>query len=297
MKLNLHQKKYLPVFLVFILLSIFYFLTSKITFAAEIFIKSETQEIKAGEHFEVVLSIDTENEDINAVEGVIMFPPESLELKEIKDGGSIINLWVERPKMETNGMIVFSGIIPGGYKNEKGSIMSLIFEAKREGSGSINISNASVLKNDGKGTETKTKISDLEFKILKSEIEISPAESETSIDTNPPESFKPEIARSSDIFDGKWFVVFATQDKGSGIGHYEISEGAGGKFAIAESPHLLKNQKLNRKIAIKSVDKNGNERVEIIYPLNWSPWYENYWIIGIIVLGILIGWIIRVKRN
>lgn len=256
-------------------------------FAAEIIIKSETQEVKIGDQFQVDIFLNAENEDINAVEGKVIFPLEFLELKEIRDGGSVINLWIERPKEQPIGNIVFSGITPGGFKNEKGKILSLMFEAKQEGSVSINISNTSVLKNDGKGTPIKTKISDLKFRISKSENQIEGPKLEIPVDTDSPESFKPEIAQSPDIFDGKYFLVFVTQDKGSGIAGYEIREGILGKFILTESPYLLKNQKLNKKIAVKAIDKEGNERIEIIYPKNWSSWYENYWIVGIIVLGII----------
>lgn len=279
--------------LMFVLAVFVVIFTAFPVFAAEIIIKSETQEVKIGDQFQVDIFLNAENEDINAVEGKVIFLPEFIELKEIRDGGSIINLWIEKPRLESVGDIVFSGITPGGIKSEKGKVISLIFEAKREGDGSINISNTSVLKNDGKGTPIKTKISDLKFRISKSENQIEGPKLEIPVDTDSPESFKPEIAQSPDIFDGKYFLVFVTQDKGSGIARYEVLEGVWGKFITVESPYLLRNQKLDKKIAIKAIDKEGNERVEIIYPQNWSPWYENYLIIGIIVLGIIIGYLIR----
>ena len=52
------------------------------------------------------------------------------------------------------------------------------------------------------------------------------------------------------------------------------------KCAPAESPYLLKNQKLNKNIFIKAVDKNGNERVAVLLPQKPLPWYEkllDYW--------------------
>lgn len=287
------QIQYSKFFFFLFLTSIFYILNSTSVFAAEIFIESGIKEIKVGEQVEVNFFIDTENEDINAVEGKIIFPSEFLELKEIRDGGSVINLWIERPKEQPIGNIVFSGITPGGFKNEKGEIVSLVFEAKQEGSGSINISNTSVLKNDGKGGAIKTKISNLEFRVLKSESQIPDSKFKIPIDTAPPESFKPEIAQSPDIFEGKYFLVFTTQDKGSGISSYQVREGVWGKFISAESPYLLQNQKIDKKISVKAIDKEGNERVEIVYPENWSPWYENYWIMGIIVLGIIAIYFLR----
>ena len=63
------------------------------------------------------------------------------------------------------------------------------------------------------------------------------------------------------IFDGKYFLVFATQDKGSGIDHYEVSEDNGASFIPAVSPYLLKNQSLDTKIIVKAFDKKGNEKI------------------------------------
>ncbi len=88
LKLQLKVKNYLlTVLVVFILLP-------SLSSAAEISLDSKTKEIGVGSQFEVGFFLNTEGEDINAVEGKIIFPKTLLELKEIKDGNSIINFWI-----------------------------------------------------------------------------------------------------------------------------------------------------------------------------------------------------------
>jgi len=110
------------------------------------------------------------------------------------------------------------------------------------------------------------------------------------VDTTPPEEFPLEISQEPSIFEGKYFLSFATTDKTSGIDHYEVREGKG-DWKIAEIPYLLKDQSLKSKISAKAVDKAGNERIaEYLPPRKPFP----YWIIFIIIIClIIIGWIIK----
>ena len=267
------------------------------TFAAEISFDAKTQEVSVGEQFEAGVFLNTENEEINAVEGKIVFPSELLELKEIRDGNSIVNFWIERPKVKSDNQIAFSGIIPGGYTGEKGLIFSAIFQSKNEREGIIEIQEAKTLLNDGKGTQASLSISNLQFLISKQvpspQIPISEIK-----DIEPPEPFGPIIAQDPEIFNGKYFLVFATQDKGAGIDHYEILEKEQkscirglikkDEWQVVESPYLLKDQKLKSYIYIKAVDKTGNERIAVVeakYPLKW---YEVWWIWSIMLLVVIL---------
>ncbi|PIZ57271.1 hypothetical protein COY23_01600 [bacterium (Candidatus Torokbacteria) CG_4_10_14_0_2_um_filter_35_8] len=133
------------------------------TFAAEISFDAKTREVAIGEQFEVNIFLNTEEEYINATEGKVIFPENLLELKEIRDGNSIVNFWIERPKIKSDNQITFSGIIPGGYIGKKGLIFSAIFQSKNEGKGTIEIREAKTLLNDGKGTQASLSISNLQF--------------------------------------------------------------------------------------------------------------------------------------
>ena len=283
-----------------LLFSTFYFLFSFQASAAKLELVSQSSEIGVSSQLQIDLMLYAQSEGINAVEAEITFPEELLKLQEIQDGDSIINFWVERPKIGKAGVISFSGIIPGGfsgilspyYKGTKpGKVFSLIFTAKKEGVGNVEIKDAKVLLNDGLGTPTGVKIYNLQFNITTSDVVNTNDVGRLKIkDIDPPELFTPEIASNSDIFDGKWFLVFATQDKGSGIDHYKICERVKTTCVIAESPYVLQNQNLDRKIYIKAIDKSGNERTMVLPP-KFAPWYQKPLVgiaIGLIVLTVLL---------
>ena len=276
--------------------------------AAQLNLVSPTQEIGIDQQFQVDLILNTEGEEINAVEGKILFPKDLLELKEIRDGNSIINFWIERPSLNSKSYIPYSGIIPGGYIGERGLVFSIIFQSKNEGEGMTEIHDAKTLLNDGKGTPTELSISNFQFLISK----LAPTTQFLPIkDTEPPESFKPMISQDPKMFDGKYFLVFATQDKESGIAGYAIHESTRKKeitrintkeWKEAESPYVLKDQKLRSFIYVKAIDKAGNERIAVVEPNYPIRWYEIWWVCVIIIIGIIIGIVIgytlwRIKRR
>lgn len=257
-------------------------------FAARMFFDAGTKELAIGQEFQVDVLLDTEGEDINAVEGTIIFPADHLLFVEVRDGSSVINLWIEPPALKTREKIVFSGIVPGGYNGDKGLIFSLVFKANKDGSGLIEIRDSRALLNDGNGSQAALRALPFEVTVTGRQGAGDKEQETIAEDREPPESFRPEIAQSPDAFEGKYFLIFAAQDKNSGIDRYEVREGSG-SFIPARSPYLLKNRKLDKKIFVKAVDKAGNERVEVLYPPNFRPWYKNYenWII--IIAGLLIA--------
>ena len=266
-------------------------------FAAEIFYDADTRKVKANTEFEVGVFLNAESENINAIEGILRFPADILESKELNDGNSIVNFWVERPSRRVENEIIFSGITPGGFVGKRGLIFRITFLAKNEGNGKLEMQNIKALLNDGNGTAADISVSPLEIVVTSQALSLPPKKEEK--DSEPSESFVPEIAADSSIFDGKWFLVFATQDKKSGIDRYEIKETRQRIFDIfakwisAESPYALQDQKLRSYIFIKAIDKAGNARIEKILPQNPLGWYENYenWLI--ITLGLVIAYAIK----
>lgn len=281
----------------------FYFLAAIFSFAflvfdfnkawaTSLFFESTNQEFALGEKFLISIFLDTFDESINAIEGKISFPEALLRLEEIRDGNSIVNFWIERPKIKQADAIIFSGIIPGGYKGTKGFLFSAVLEAKESGNGAIEINNVKILRNDGEGTKARVQISNFQFNI--NDINDVGHRYNDNIwhpDIDLPELFVPEITRDLNIFDGKWFLIFATQDKESGMDHYKVCERIETTCVIAESPYVLQNQNLDRKIFVKAIDKNGNERT-VILPPKFAPWYQKPLVYIFIILAILAGVII-----
>jgi hypothetical protein len=266
---------------------------SQIVQAAELKLNSSSEEFGVNKTFQVDFVLNAEGESINALEGQILFPADLLELKEVREANSIISFWIEQPRVGEAGKIIFSGITPGGFKETNGLIFSAIFLTKVEGKGTITINQSQALINDGLGTPAAVSISDLPFSVV-IEPKTTTPEPGKIIDNELPEQFKPEIASSQDIFDGKNFLVFATKDKGSGIAKYEVREYRQKLFSFftpwkeAVSPYLLTDQKLKSYIFVKAIDLSGNERIEEIAPRFALAWYENYLVYVIILISLIV---------
>ena len=260
-----------------------------LSFAANIFFSADNNSFPAGEDFLMEIFMDTEGEGINAVEGKLVYTNDLIEIKEIRDGSSSINFWIERPRIYQPGIVVFSGITPGGVSG-KNLLFGIVFHAQKTGQGSINFDETKVLKNDGEGTPAEVRISNFQFSISAEASALQTPVSEIK-DIESPEDFRPIIGNDPEIFGGKYFLVFVTQDKGIGMDRYEVREGFWGKYVIAESPYLLENQSLNKKIYVKAIDKAQNERVVTLKPDQWK-WYQQYaLLIIILVLAIALGFV------
>jgi hypothetical protein len=248
--------------------------------AAVIEPKIETKEVKKGEFIVVPIYLDTQFEEINAIEVYVDFS-DNLVFRDYLDGKSIITHWIEKPHIVVPSahymasQITFSGIIAGGISGRNLNLVDLIFEAKENGIAKIEIyKNSKVLLNDGLGTKTKLIALSQSFNVL--DIEGKP---KIKIKDNfPPEPFKIYLARNKEIFNGKYYITFEAKDKQSGIAYYEISEKPitfiflskpdikNLSFKKAESPYVLEDQSLRSYVIVKAVDKAGNERIEILYP-------------------------------
>lgn len=252
--------------------------------AVSVFFESQSHSFHKDDEFLVGIFLNTEKQSINAIEGRLTFPDNLLEIKEIRNGDSVINFWVEKPHIIQSGALAFSGITPGGVSAPRTPLFSIIFHVKKAGKGSLAIDSARILQNDGKGTEAKVKTESFSLSITETKSLASSVEKIVDIET--PEDFKPIIGKDPNIFDGKYFIVFATQDKGSGIDHYEVDEGGSNSYTIAESPYVLRDQSLTKKVYIKAVDKNGNQRVVTLEARNrWLyPLYAMFAILLLIVI-------------
>lgn len=255
-------------------------------FASEV--RLEISKIKIKNNEQLLTSVFLYSDDpINAIEGKLEFDPEALEVKQVREGNSVINFWIEEPNLQDNnsGDIVFSGITPGGISGVNNLLFSVVFEAKKVGPTSINMNNMKALLDDGLGTEEVLRLRNIVFDILPGDSNIYKEVS--VIDNELPEKFNPIIEKDPNLFDGKYFLVFNTKDKISGMAYFKVREGYFGFFKKAESPYLLKYQKLDRDITIKAVDKAGNKRIVLLNAQNQTSVYPQYLIFGITLLVLI----------
>ncbi|OGL66297.1 hypothetical protein A3B21_02765 [Candidatus Uhrbacteria bacterium RIFCSPLOWO2_01_FULL_47_24] len=270
-------------------------LAPNFAYGAEFYFGTQSKEIGVGQLGEVGVFLNTDDAQINAIEGKIIFS-DSVTVKEIREGGSMISLWVENPSLSDDDpnhsvTIMFSGIIPGGYTGNRGYLFSIIFEKTKVGDVKIEVNDARALLNDGQGTSTEVRVSPLTLAVVE---KTGAPGYLPPYDNEPPESFVPEIAQDPNLFDGKWFVTFATQDKISGIDRYEIAFGSLGNFVRVESPFVLPlwKQLAGGIVRIKAIDRASNVRIETLPIAIPLPWYEDYRIWGIILGGAIIVYLI-----
>lgn len=253
--------------------------------AADLFFSKTTQSIGVGQSFSVNVLLSTGGLAINALEGTVSIPADLIGHINVSDGSSIVSFWVEHPKVTSDGKITFSGVIPGGYTGNGGVLFSISMTAEHAGTGTVSFIGTKALQNDGSGTQAP-----LSTRTLQVRISERPAVSSTPLpafqegDADAPEPFQPLIAQNPTIFDGKYFLVFATQDKQSGIDHYEVQEG-GDDFVRAESPYLLKYQYLDRDIRVKAIDRSGHERIAFVPAIHMRRWITIVIEVGILVIG------------
>lgn len=278
-----------------IILIITFVLFPIISFAATLYLEPSKGRYQSGDIFIAEVKIDTEEDCINAIEANLNYDKDILQAIDFNYGQSIITLWVKPPEInQKSGRISFSGGIPGGYcgkilgdPNPTQILVKVSFQANNKGEAKINFLDGSqVLLNDGLGTPTKITTKGAVFNILPGKLEIPKNEWQKEIkkDNIPPEFFEIEIHQEPSVFNGKYFIVFFTTDKQTGIDYYKVKEGRR-EWKIAQNPHLLKNQKLTDEIKVKAVDKAGNERIVIIGPRYPLKWYEQsfVWIIMVII--------------
>jgi hypothetical protein len=254
------------------------FVAIRVVEAAVIEPKIDSKEVKKNEFVVVPIYLDTQFEEINAVEVYVNFS-DNLVFRDYLDGKSIITHWIEKPHFQYSDVrrphIVFSGMVAGGISGKNLNLVDLVFEAKENGKAKIEIDeNSKILLNDGLGTKTKLIALSQSFNIL----EIKGLPKIKIRDNFPPQPFKIYLVKNNEIFNGKYYINFEAKDKQSGIAYYEISEKPvtfiflakpdiqNLSFKKVESPYVLEDQSLRSYIVVKAVDKAGNERVEILYP-------------------------------
>ena|SRR3989344_173287 len=226
-----------------------------------------------------VVEINTDDQNINALEGTLILP-ESANVREIQTGNSVILIWIEKPHQIEN-IISFAGITPGGFSGIY-PVFTIHGVFTKEDIEQIRFESVLALKNDGTGKNTPVNMS-LSLVAFKADAEL-------------PEEFTPTIATDPNIFDGKHFLVFATQDKSSGIDRYEVREGRWGWFKEAESPHLLKYQRLDRDVYVKAIDNTGNERMVIVSARAYGAWLESYGLFAILIMIVFVALTYNIKR-
>ncbi len=186
------------------LISGFWFHVSA-TQAATLYFSPSSGSYAAGATLTLGVYVSSGDKSMNAVSSVISFPPDKIEVLSIDKSDSIISLWVQKPSFSNSlGTINLEGIVLNpGFQGDAGRIIRAHFKVKNVGSSAINFSSASVLANDGQGTNILSEIKAADFNIISSSI---------APDSTPPPALTqplpgaPEIFSSTHPDQNKWYA-------------------------------------------------------------------------------------------
>lgn len=297
-----------------ITLVLFAGLFPSVVFAGVISTQPQSVVVPQPDSYTVSVLLNSEDESLNAVEGVVSVNSSLGEVLSVTDSGSIITYWVSPPKWDgKTRTISFSGTIPGGFTGNAGILFSLVLPAYsgQNISDAITFNSISALRNDGLGSSARITSKNFGFGTENTPVDVEVKEqlytSEGKKDNIPPEIFSPQLSRDERVFDNKWFINFSTTDKQSGIDHYEIQETRTGtidpqKWERAESPYQLKDQELHSYIYVIAIDRQGNERVIKVFPRVPLVWWQKIssivaTIVVVVVVGVLLWRIRKRKQN
>ncbi len=286
----------------FFLIILLFFPTA--SFAAEFQLEQQLSSIRAGDTFTVTLSLRTDADSINAIEGTIHFSP-ILSLADIRLQGSLVPLWISSPTEKEKGVVSFAGVLPGGYQGE-GKIFTLVFKAAKKGDAHLSFgSDTGAYQNDGKGTAAKLSLPELSFSI--GTPSGTPRTVNLEEDVSPPESFTPVVS-SGELFGLTGSVlVFTTQDKNSGIVRYDIARSYYKRanenslsWSMTASPYLLIPGDSTQYLYVRAVDRAGNTRMEVVPPQEFSviafmlAWW---WILLLVAMAGLVVLFVRFQKQ
>lgn len=115
-------------------------------------------------------------------------------------------------------------------------------------------------------------------------------------DVTPPAAFTPLFGKSTEAYQGRTFVSFATTDATSGIDRYEVSEGLTGAWEVVASPYVLSGRDNISQIRVRAYDKAGNVR-EVSVDLPENRQTGNWWGIGIAVALLIVVILVMKLRS
>ena len=284
-----------------LLLTTAYLLLPTLVSAATLSLDSAKGSFGPGDMFLVTVRLDTDTDEcINAADITVKYPIEWLKATAFSKGESLLTLWPEEPVIDTeHGTVTFSGGIPAGYcgrvqgdpgrTNILGKVAFSINASPLSGNAptaplSVPLTFASstkVLENDGFGTEAKLTLTGTDItRVRTSQGKTNEWLDIVRGDTIPPDEFKIEVAHDQATFGGKFFVVFSTVDKQSGVDHYEVSEddpsrlgfvygkNVKSEWKTTTSPYVLLDQTLQSRVIVRAIDNAGNIQEAILAPTN-----------------------------
>lgn len=151
-----------------LIVTVFLLSISQTAHAASLYLSPSSGSYATGENFAVSVFVGT-GESMNAAKGKISFPTEYLTVVAVTTANSIVDLWVQKPSFSNAGNfgnVSFEGVVLNpGFEGPAGRIADAIFRVKKQGFADVVFGEATILANDGLGTNITTTSGNAHFSL------------------------------------------------------------------------------------------------------------------------------------
>lgn len=280
------------------------------TLAAEMWsVSSSKENAGVGKEIAVELFLDTEGEAVSGLRGSVAISfrtnrgaisSQEVSISRIRDGDSIVGVWVTKANTNDPDNVSFEGIIPvpGGMTTAKGKVLTLYFVVQQEGILDIVVTGIVLSGPLGASSLLRPNTLSIPVSVLPKEATVL----QETKDTTPPESVRAAIYQNEEMFDGKPFIIVNAKDTESGIATYELLEtekqyevatlidDSSLPWRLIDNPAPLLSSEATGFIYLRVTDREGNAAVvEVSHPIklspeNWTNWF-NKWLISSILIG------------
>ena len=143
----------------------FIYFASSVAEAATLQLNPGSGSYSSGQTFTTNVKVQPDGKSINAVEATLKFDPSVITVVSISKTGSAFTLWTVEPTFSNSaGTVTFGGGSQTPFSSAS-NLFSITWRAVKVGSASVSFSNASVLLNDGQGTDVYQSSSPASFTI------------------------------------------------------------------------------------------------------------------------------------
>jgi hypothetical protein len=237
----------------------------------------------AGNIVTVRVVVNSSDQAINSAEGVVSFPVDFLKVVSLDTGNSLFPFWIQAPSFSNGqGTITFNGGLPSpGFTGTGGTIVAITFQAKKSGTATISVGNASVLANDGLGTDVLqgTNTATLTIENLP-----APSPVTTVKTTNPKPASSPAVDSANPVVEATSTPILPVSPPT--IESYTHSLVAGQQFVLSgivdaeTNDVLLFEQKDTSEINQYTIQPNAQGYFTFVSP-SWSAGRYQIWLVAL----------------
>lgn len=150
-------------FLIFVFAGLLFSLP---VYAATLELSLEKDIVSSKDDVTILVTINSEDQEINTAQATIFFPVNLLEVTKIDNTNSIFSFWLKAPSYDNNkGTISFVGGSTSGFAGPSLKLMAISFRVKGSGAGKLGVSDGAITASDGTGSNVYTTAKGLDINI------------------------------------------------------------------------------------------------------------------------------------